>query len=224
MLAEEAVEKVVAREAEPEEKRYRTRRRPSGRGSTSLPAPTVLAYSVTAQLGIDLAGSSGPSEPGRARLVRHVTQALVDEIVRDPGAMVALTTVKEFDRYLALHSVNVAVLSAVLGPRLGLDKAQLGELCLAGFLHDAGKLGVDPDVLQKPGTLTPEEWEEIRCHPLLAAQAILGRQPLVSSTMRAVVVAFEHHLNYDLSGYPDTELKRSVSLFGNIVASEDPAG
>lgn len=221
LLEAEGVERIVAKEAEPEDKKRRTRRRPLDRGPGSIPAPSVLAYSVAAQLGVDLASAAGPLEAGVARRVRHVTQALVDEILHDPGAMLALTTVKDFDRYLALHSVNVAVLSTVLGQRLGLDKTQLGELCLAGFLHDAGKLGVDPDVLQKPEALDPQEWEEVRRHPILAAYTLLSKQPLVGSNMRAVVVAFEHHLNYDLSGYPETELKRSVTLFGNIVAIAD---
>ena len=155
------------------------------------------------------------------RRVRHVTQAVVDQILRDPSSLLALTTIKDFDRYLILHSTNVAVLSTLLGQRLGLDKARLGELCLAGFLHDAGKLGVDPDVLHKPGALDRDEWREMRRHPVLAAYSLLGNQRLNPSSMRSVVVAFEHHMNYDLSGYPEVELKNNVSLFGSIVAIAD---
>jgi HD-GYP domain-containing protein (c-di-GMP phosphodiesterase class II) len=193
----------------------------TGSGPGSMQISPILAYSAAMRLGGELSKMSGSLEPGTVRRVRHVTQAIVDEILRDPAAVLALTTIKDLDDYLILHSTNVAVLSTLLGRRLGLGKARLGELCLAGFLHDAGKLGVDSDVLQKPGSLDAEEWKEIRRHPLLAAYALLGRQRLTSSNMRAVVVAFEHHLNYDLSGYPSTELKKSLSLYGSIVSIAD---
>jgi HD-GYP domain-containing protein (c-di-GMP phosphodiesterase class II) len=146
---------------------------------------------------------------------------VVDQIMRDPVSLLTLTTIKDFDRYLVLHSTNVAVLSTLLGQRLGLDKPRLGELCLAGFLHDAGKLGVDPDVLNKPGALDKSEWDEMRRHPILAAYTLLGSRRLNPSNMRAVQVAFEHHLNYDLSGYPAVELKDKVTLYGSIVAIAD---
>jgi HD-GYP domain-containing protein (c-di-GMP phosphodiesterase class II) len=192
-----------------------------GTGSRPRPISAVVAYSAAMQLGAELGGTGGPITTGTVRRLRHITQVVVDEVLRDPSSLLTLTTIKDFDQYLILHSVNVAVLATVLGQRLGLDKPALGELCLAGFLHDAGKLGVDIDVLNKPGALSPEEWEEMRRHPIAAAYTLLGGQHLTESIMRAVVVAFEHHLNYDLSGYPSTEIKKSVSLFGGIVSIAD---
>jgi HD-GYP domain-containing protein (c-di-GMP phosphodiesterase class II) len=139
----------------------------------------------------------------------------------DEQSLLALTTIKHFDRYLISHSTNVAILSVLLGQRLGLSKARLGELCLAGFLHDVGKVEVAPEILRKEGPLDPAEWEEMRRHPVFASRILLGTSRLTPSTMRAVVVAFEHHLNYDMSGYPKTEVKESVTLFGNIVSIAD---
>jgi HD-GYP domain-containing protein (c-di-GMP phosphodiesterase class II) len=192
-----------------------------GKGSRSFEVTPIVAYTAAMQLGGELSQVGGSLERGMVRRVRHVTQAVVDQILRDPSSLLALTTIKDFDRYLILHSTNVAVLSTLLGQRLGLEKARLGELCLAGFLHDAGKLGVDPDVLHKPGALDRDEWQEMRRHPVLAAYSLLGNQRLNPSNMRSVVVAFEHHMNYDLSGYPAVELKTNVSLFGSIVAIAD---
>ena len=191
------------------------------KGTRAVEITPIVAYTAAMQLGSDLSTVGGGLEKGMVRRARHVTQAVVDQILRDPAALLTLTTIKDFDRYLILHSTNVAVLSTLLGQRLGLDKARLGELCLAGFLHDAGKLGVDPDVLNKPGALDHTEWQEMRRHPVLAAYALLNGQRLNASNMRAVVVAFEHHLNFDLSGYPPVEFKDSVSLFGNIVSIAD---
>jgi HD-GYP domain-containing protein (c-di-GMP phosphodiesterase class II) len=150
-----------------------------------------------------------------------VTQAIVDQVLDDPGSLIALTTIKELDRHLISHSVNVAILSVCLGQRLGLNKSRLGELCLAAFMHDAGKLEVTRDVLDKPGPLDPQELEEMRKHPVGAARALLSGHRLTVPTMRAVVVAYEHHLNYDMSGYPPSQIRDRVSLFGNMVAIAD---
>jgi HD-GYP domain-containing protein (c-di-GMP phosphodiesterase class II) len=192
-----------------------------GPGSQVHAVAPVEAYAAAMQMSADLEEAVSAKERGTGRRLRHVTQAVVDQILRDPRSLVALTTIKDFDRYLISHSTNVAVLSVLLGQRLGLSKTNLGELCLAAFLHDAGKLEVNPDVLQKPGELDPGEWEEMRRHPVLAAHSLLGERRLTPASMRAVVVAFEHHQNYDLSGYPHTEIKDSVTLFGNIVAIAD---
>lgn len=192
-----------------------------GKGREAVRSTPLLAYSAAMQLGVILNESTGAIDSNTIRRARHVTQSVVDEILRDPTALLTLTTIKDFDRYLILHSTNVAVLATILGERLGLERTTLGELCLAGFLHDAGKLGVDPDVLNKPGALDSKEWEQMRRHPIMAASALLGGSRLTPSIMRAVVVAFEHHLNHDLSGYPPAQMKDSVSLFGGIVSIAD---
>ncbi len=190
-------------------------------GTRAQAVAPIEAYAAAMQIGEEMSDEAGPRRPGAVRHLRHITQAVVDQILREPRSLVALTTIKDFDRYLITHSTNVAVLAVLLGQRLGLSKSKLGELCLAAFLHDAGKLEVDPDVVHKPAALSHDEWEQMRRHPILAAYSLLGDGGLTASGMRAVVVAFEHHQNYDMSGYPRTELKDKVSLFGNIVAIVD---
>lgn len=190
-------------------------------GGTAQAVAPIEAYAAAVQVGEELRDSTEAGTPANVRQVRHVTQAVVDQIMSEPRALVALTTIKEFDRYLISHSTNVAILSVLLGQRLGLSKSRLGELCLAAFLHDAGKLEVASDVLRKPGPLDTQEWEEMRSHPVLAARSLLGGRRLSAPSMRAVVVAFEHHLNYDMTGYPRTRFKNHVSLFGNIVTIAD---
>jgi HD-GYP domain-containing protein (c-di-GMP phosphodiesterase class II) len=191
-----------------------------GAGSGVQAVAPVEAFGAALQLGERLRESSN-SKHVDLRQVRHVTQLVVDQIMEDPASLVALTTIKETDDRLISHSANVAILSVLVGERMGLNKSKLGELCLAGFLHDAGKLEVQPEVLGKPGPLDPSEWEEMRRHPVVAARALLGGPQLTPATMRAVVVAYEHHLNYDMTGYPPSELRDHVSLFGDIVAVAD---
>ena len=181
----------------------------------------IEAYVAAVRMGENLRDSTEHARHTDIRLLRRVTQNLVDQIMDDPAALIALTTIKELDDRLISHSANVAILAVLLGQRLGLSKPKLGELCLAAFLHDAGKLEVTPDALNKPGPLDPLEWEEMRRHPVTAARALVGSRRLTTSSMRAVVVAYEHHLNYDMSGYPASQIHDHVSLFGNIVAVAD---
>lgn len=190
-------------------------------GGTAQTVTAIEAYAAAVQMGEELRETIALGERPNVRHVRHVTQAVVDQIMEDPRVLIALTTIKEHDESLISHSANVAILSVLIGQRLGLSKTRLGELCLAAFLHDAGKLEVSPEVLYKPGPLDDVEWEEMRSHPCSAARSFLGTRHLTAPTMRSVVVAFEHHLNFDMSGYPPTRFKKEVSLFGSIVTIAD---
>ncbi|MBU2601930.1 MAG: HD domain-containing protein [Actinobacteria bacterium] len=157
----------------------------------------------------------------RTRRVRRVTQSVVDQMLRDEYALLALTTIKRFDDHLFAHSTNVAVLSVALGQRLGLQKSQLGELCLAAFLHDLGKIAVSKDILNKPGILDDHEREEINQHPIHSVHILLNQGHLSQSTLRAIIGGFEHHVNFDMSGYPLLTQKRGLTLFGRIITLTD---
>ncbi len=188
------------------------------------PAPISSAPSVYAaalQVGREIQEAADSGGQIDVRRLRRVTQAVIDEVMADEQSMLTLTTIKKFDEYLLSHSTNVAILSVLLGQHLGLSKGRLSELCLAGFVHDIGKVDVAPSVLHKEGPLDPDEWEDMRSHPVYAARTLLGVCRPSPSIMKAAVVAFEHHLDYDMTGYPKTELKDTVTLFGNIVTIAD---
>ena len=157
----------------------------------------------------------------QTRRLRRVTQAVVDQVLTDEFSMLALTTLKEFDDYLFNHSTNVAILSVALGQHLGLSKTQLGELCLAAFLHDLGKIEVSRDILVKPGPLDKREWEEMRRHPVNAVHLLLSQHNLSRSILRAIISGFEHHINYDMSGYPHVRFMTGVTLFSRIICVAD---
>jgi HD-GYP domain-containing protein (c-di-GMP phosphodiesterase class II) len=190
-------------------------------GSNVQAVAPVEAYAAAAQLGEKLREITEGARQVDVRQVRRVTQVIVDQILDDPVHLLALTTIKELNDRLISHSANVAILSVLLGQTLRLSKTRLGELCLAAYLHDAGKLETTREVLDKPGPLDPQEWVEMRKHPLVAARGLLASRQLTPSVMRAVVVAYEHHLNFDMSGYPVSQFRDHVTLFGNIVAIAD---
>lgn len=161
------------------------------------------------------------NERYRQRSLRRVTQTVVDILLDDENALLAMTSIKNFDGYLFNHSANVAILSAALGQRLGLHKARLGELCLAALLHDLGKTAISKKVLDKTEALTDDDWDEIRRHPVHTVEILLEQGYLSPGILAAMVAGFEHHLNYDMSGYPQVVNKTHITLFGRIISISD---
>jgi hypothetical protein len=169
-------------------------------GSSTKGVAPIEAYAAAVQVGKELREATQIGALANVRHVRHVTQAVVDQIMEDPNTMMALTTLKESDSCLISHSTNVAILSVRVGQRLGLSKARLGELVWPRSLttqQARGRAGV----LNKPGPLEPDEWEEYRPTRSRPPGICLRENTQRSGHARAVV-AFEHHLNFDLSGYP----------------------
>ena len=82
---------------------------------------------------------------------------------------------------------------------LGIDGQLLHDIGLAAMLHDMGKLFLPEEVLTKPGKLDEKEWELMKLHPVRGAQYLLSTPGV---PQLAVITAYEHHMNYDLSGYP----------------------
>jgi len=157
----------------------------------------------------------------RTRRLRRITQSIVDQMLTDEYALLTLTTIKQFDDHLFTHSANVAILAVALGQRAGLSKTQLGELCLAAFLHDLGKIAIPRDILDKPGSLDARERQEMDQHPIHSVHILLNQGHLSQSTLRAIIGGFEHHLNFDLTGYPVLTQKSRISLFGRIITIAD---
>ncbi len=147
--------------------------------------------------------------------------SLIDQIIEDESMLIGMTTIKDYDEYTHYHSVNVSILSMALGHKLGLPKKVLASLGLAGLLHDIGKIQIPIDVLNKPTSFTEEEWLLIKQHPAHGALAILRIKDIDDSTINLVIPTFEHHLNYDLSGYPQLRHKVKIDFFSSIISITD---
>jgi response regulator RpfG family c-di-GMP phosphodiesterase len=103
------------------------------------------------------------------------------------------------DRYTHGHSENVMKYTTVLARRMGLPDHEIEQVKSAGLLHDIGKIGISDTILNKPGKLTIEEFEEIKKHPELGAR-IIADVPFLKSLVPLVL---HHHEFYDGSGYPE---------------------
>ena len=143
---------------------------------------------------------------------------LVDGVLQDQNAMLALTLIKSYDEYLFNHSVNVSVLCIALGRALDLDAETIRELGLGALLHDIGKVHWPESLYQKPRGLSDEEWALVQRHPLDGA-GIVEKMGAASST--AMEVILEHHLRYDRKGYPIVDSDKEPGFFGMIAQLAD---
>lgn len=150
--------------------------------------------------------------------VHEVVQNCVRSIVANPNAMFWLSRIRHEDAYTAEHCVRVGVLAITFARFLDLPESDMEILGLCGMLHDVGKMKLSPELLNKPGALTPEEWQLVKAHPtfgheLLAADGKLD--PLVKEA------ALSHHERMDGSGYPNGLSGNSIGLYARITAIVD---
>jgi len=158
--------------------------------------------------------------PGLKRVKRAV-QGIVDSILTDAASLIGLTTLREFDDYTFVHSVNVCILSVALGRRLGLSKPQLLDLGLAALLHDIGKSKLPIELLNKRGQLDDDERLVLQTHSWEGVLTLFSLPTGAGRPWRAVTAAYEHHMRIDLSGYPKPVRPRRLSLFSKIIAVAD---
>jgi putative nucleotidyltransferase with HDIG domain len=154
-------------------------------------------------------------DPGAAR---KIIDGLARLVTQDRTSLMALTALKKYDNYTFTHMVNVAALAMAQARSLNLDGALLREFGFAALMHDIGKVNTPLEVLNKPGKLTTEEFDVMKRHVVDGAH-ILRRTPEMPAL--APIVAFEHHLKQDLSGYPEKIGSRQLNLCTMIVSIAD---
>jgi len=155
------------------------------------------------------------------RKSKRMVQNMLDCLAEDEALFLCLSTIKDYDDYTYAHSVNVAILSLCLGNRIGLSRSSLEHLGICGLFHDLGKVEIPREILTKPGRLTENEWTEMRKHPMASVRQILKLHASHEVKSKILLAPFEHHVKFDLSGYPQPDLKKRVSLFGRILQIAD---
>lgn len=155
------------------------------------------------------------------RKARRLAQTMVDLVLEDENLMLGLTTIRDYDDYTYTHSVNVALLAMALGKRIGLSQIILEQLGLCGMFHDLGKVEVPKEILLKPDMLNTGEWDQMRQHPLIGVHRVLKLHAARDMKSRVALGPFEHHLNYNLTGYPKIHFVNKVTLFGKILRIAD---
>jgi putative nucleotidyltransferase with HDIG domain len=132
--------------------------------------------------------------------VRDLVQLLIYKVARSNAALGQILAVKQYENLTYCHSVNVAMLSLLLGKQVGLDEPTLAALVEAALLHDVGKTQIPLDIVRKPGALDKNERRMIEAHTTLGAEILIqteGLHPLTPT------VALEHHRGVKGTGYPE---------------------
>jgi HD-GYP domain-containing protein (c-di-GMP phosphodiesterase class II) len=150
--------------------------------------------------------------------LRTMAKAVVNEVILNGRTLVHLNDIRTHDDYTFSHSVNVCILSTVLGLAMGYPEARLRELSLGGLLHDLGKMIVPSKILNKPGKLTEDEFVVVQRHSESGFEILRHQQdmPLLASH-----IAFQHHEKVDGSGYPRGLVKNEIHEYARIVAIAD---
>lgn len=149
--------------------------------------------------------------------LNNFAKNLVDELFSKSDIMISMVDIKNMDTYTYAHSVNVAVISLVVGIAAGLGRSELEDLTIGAMLHDVGKIFIPKSILNKPGALTDEEFRQIQEHTIEGYE-YLKNCPIKSTSK---IIALQHHLNVDGSGYPDYENTGLLHKFSRIVAIAD---
>ena len=154
-------------------------------------------------------------DPGAAR---KIIDGLARLVTQDRTSLMALTALKKYDNYTFTHMVNVSALAMAQARALNIDGPLLREFGFAALMHDIGKVNTPLEVLNKPDKLTKDEFDIMKRHVVDGAH-ILRRTPEMPAL--APIVAFEHHLKQDLSGYPENIGSRKLNLCTMIVSIAD---
>jgi putative nucleotidyltransferase with HDIG domain len=149
---------------------------------------------------------------------RKIIDGLARLVVQDRTSLMALTALKKYDNYTFTHMVNVSALAMAQARALNIQGPLLREFGFAALMHDIGKVNTPLEVLNKPDKLTKDEFDIMKRHVVDGAH-ILRRTPEMPAL--APIVAFEHHLKQDLSGYPENIGGRKLNLCTMIVSIAD---
>ena len=136
----------------------------------------------------------------RIDVVQKTIEQMIDSVFRNRYALQSLIKVKNYDEYTYTHSLNVAVLALTFGRNLDLEQSELFYLCMGAILHDLGKIKIPLSIMNKPGQLTPEEYELIKTHPELGKELVL--RDYRDASEKELAVISQHHERVNGEGYP----------------------
>lgn len=151
-------------------------------------------------------------------VAKKAVKQCVDSVIANQEAMLWLGLLKNVDEYTARHSLNVGLLSIILGRAEGLSPVELEEVGLCGMMHDMGKSKIPLDILNKEGAFSDEEFEIMKTHTT-EGFLILSEKGDVSEAVANV--AHSHHERLNGRGYPRKLPAEQISYYSRIVAIAD---
>ena len=192
-----------------------------GPGSEQLRKVIKKTYFSAVSLSRSVMDKMKTREAVSIKKTRRIVQSFVDFISEDEQFMLGMTAIKNYDEYTYHHSVNVSILALALGQRLGLNKQELAELGIVAFFHDSGKVDLPSELLNKTSSFSDEEFAMMKKHSTFGVKALLNLKDLDPLVIRSAIAAFEHHLNFDCSGYPRVKMSFALDIYSEIISVAD---
>lgn len=149
---------------------------------------------------------------------KDVINEIIDDILSNRQVIYNMSDIQSYDHYTFTHSVNVTVLSILIGTSMGFTRNDLEILGIGAMLHDVGKIFISPEILNKAAKLEPSEYEQVKAHTRKGYDLLKTEIPL---TFLPAHIGLQHHEREDGSGYPRGITGKSIHRFSKIVAVAD---
>lgn len=188
-----------------------------GRVEEELPAARI-SYQNTQNLLRDLGEQVASGGLPDIEHVESTVSGLVQCVVRNPDSLLWLSKLKRTDNQIYDHALSVSIHLLAFGRNLGLPPDELHVLGMGGLLKDVGVIRLPPDLLHKPGGLTPDEREVMREHVRHGVDMLAGEPALMAQVLEIVV---RHHERIDGSGYPERLHGESIGLYAEMAGIVD---
>lgn len=191
------------------------------RNNKAIKRKALQAYGYTLSLLKEISQEVSNDKKASVNKALRMVQIMIDTVEDDSNVLLSLSTIRDYDDYTFTHSLNVAILSICLGHQIGMSKNMLESLGFSALFYDLGKVAVPEEILNKPGKLSELEFKEMRNHSVYSVRQILLLKASQKKKTQILLPPFEHHLKYDLSGYPKTPRKKPISLLSRIISIAD---
>lgn len=149
-----------------------------------------------------------------SKRVSRIVNNIIDDLMNNPDIIVNLVDLRAMNDYTFSHSVNVAILSTIIGVENGYDQIKLRNLAAGALFHDIGKTLIPENILNKTTPYTAEEEEEVKQHSILGFEIL---RKIEDFNLLSAHVAFQHHEKFDGTGYPRGLKGEEIDEFARIV-------
>jgi len=150
--------------------------------------------------------------------IDKMAENIMDDLLNNKDVLLSLVDIRSMNNYMYSHSVNVAVISLIIGIALKLDRRKLSSLCMGALIHDVGKTLVPKEIITKNVELTPEETEISNQHTRLGYKYLADAYNLNSVSK---LIVLQHHERPDGKGYPDGLSNDKIADLSKIVSIAD---
>jgi putative nucleotidyltransferase with HDIG domain len=185
----------------------------------------VLNERLKAKILIDIKKNFNAFKDKRGELNIYIVESiakmakkLVLDILSKEEIVINLIDLKSYDDYTYRHCLCVAILSVTMGITLNLNEHMLTELAMCALLHDLGKMMIPTKIINKPDFLTPEEYDVMKSHPIIAAKQLKKLHIVSEAVIRGIE---SHHEKHDGTGYPHGLKSDEIPLYSKILAVAD---